>query len=71
MQGLGADLVCSGFCHGARFVERLVTYLCTWTLELLIVRPVCSIPYVSAEEIGMTVDAHKILGFAFIFGRWW
>jgi hypothetical protein len=56
-QILIADIVPSGFCDGTRSVERLVTYMSAWTLQLLTVRREHSISHVSAEEIGIAVDA--------------
>lgn len=66
LQVLSADIAPSGFCYGTRSIERLVTHMRIWTLQLLIVRRESSISHVSAEEISIAVDAYKILRFAFV-----
>jgi hypothetical protein len=55
------------FGTGTRLVERLVAYLCTGALVLLVIRFKGAVPHVSAEQVGIAVDADKVLRLAFIF----
>jgi hypothetical protein len=68
---LTVNTTSSRFFDSTGFVERLVTYLRVRALVQLAVGPVGAVTYVSAEQVGLAVDANKILRLAIVFCWWW
>jgi hypothetical protein len=66
---LTVNTASSRFFDGTGLVERLVAYLRARALVLLAVRPEGAVTHVSAEQVGLGVDANKTFLIAVVF--WW
>jgi hypothetical protein len=68
---LSVNTASSRLFDGTGLVERLVAYLCARTIEELAVGLEGAVTHISAEQVGLAVDAKKILRLAVIFCWWW
>lgn len=68
---LSVNTASSGLFDGTGFVERLVAYLRARALVQLTVGPEGTVTHVPAEQVGLGVDAKKMLRLAVVFCLWW
>jgi hypothetical protein len=68
---LTVNTASSRLLDGTGFVERLVAYLRARTLVLLAEGLVDAVTHVSAEHVGLAVDAKKMLRLAVVLCWWW